>query len=161
MEFLDIVTDDNRVVGTASKAEVYRRQLTHRIVHVLVFNKRGELLLQRRSGLVAFCPHHWVTSASGHVRSGETFEQAALREAREEIGVELNLDQTYRDLYNDPRGMNKVLTTFTATHEGPFRMDPKDLEELRFVSLPDVWAMIRNNEPFHPELLFLLYKHYS
>ncbi len=161
MEFLDIVNTNDTVIGRASREEVYKQKLTHRIAHVFVFNTQGKLLLQLRSGNVDFFPHCWVTSVGGHVMSGETPEQAAHRETMEEIGVKLKLAPAYYELYDDPRGLKKFLYTFTAEHNGPFTHDAHDVTELRFVPLQKVWGMIRDGEPFHPELLFLLNKHYK
>lgn len=98
-EILDVVDEDNVVVGNTPKAEVYTKLLNHRIVHVLVFNTAGEMLLQLRSKNKSFMPGYWVTSAGGHVGSGETYEVAALRELQEELGVTGKLEFLYSDVY--------------------------------------------------------------
>ena len=69
MEFLDIVDDDDEVIGSASISDIYEKHFTHRIVHIFVFN--GErMLLQLRSNEARFYPLHWCTAAAGHVKSG-------------------------------------------------------------------------------------------
>ncbi|MCA9460196.1 MAG: NUDIX domain-containing protein, partial [Nanoarchaeota archaeon] len=83
MELLDIVNRKDEVIGVASKEDVYKKSLTHRIVHILIFNDKNELALQLRSKKVSFCPSHWSTSVGGHVQSGESYEGAALREYQE------------------------------------------------------------------------------
>jgi isopentenyldiphosphate isomerase len=70
MEFLDVVDKDDHVIGRASKKDVYARKLRHRIVHVVVFDRKGRMLLQLRSRACVFSPSHWATSAAGHVQSG-------------------------------------------------------------------------------------------
>jgi isopentenyldiphosphate isomerase len=45
VEYLDVVDKDDHVIGRASKAEIYRKKLRHRIVHVLVFDRKGRMLL--------------------------------------------------------------------------------------------------------------------
>ena len=80
MEFLDVVNENDEVVGKASKKEIYEKSLTHRIVHVFVFNDKGEMVLQVRSKDSPFCPLYWDTAASGHVQSGESYEEAAFKE---------------------------------------------------------------------------------
>lgn len=160
MEFLDIVNEKDEVVGRAPKDEIYAKLLTHRIVHVLVFSTAGELLLQRRSANASFAARHWTTSVGGHVTSGESYEQAALRETQEEIGVDAILTHKFTDIYLDPRGLKKFLATFTTVHDGPFTKEVHAVEDLRFVPIKKVWDMIHAGEPFHPEFLFLLFRHY-
>lgn len=161
MEFLDIVNEKDEVVGRAPKEEIYAKLHTHRIVHVLVFSSAGELLMQRRSANASFAARHWTTSVGGHVTSGESYAQAALRETKEEIGVDAMLTHRYTDVYLDPRGLRKFLATFTSVHDGPFIKEAQAVEDLRFMPLQKVWDMIQTGEPFHPEFLFLLNKHYS
>lgn len=86
-ELFDVVDEADQVVGQASRAEVHRQGLRHRAVHVLVFNKRGEVLLQQRSALKDVHPGLWDSSVSGHLDAGEDYPEAALRELAEEMGI--------------------------------------------------------------------------
>ncbi len=165
MEILDVVDGKNRVTGKASKREVYERGLNHRIVHVLVFNSKGEMLLQLRSGNVGFRPGHWVTSAGGHVISGESYEKAASRELYEEIGVKGRLHPFCKEKYPyeaSPSGRKgiKFIEVFRTVIESGFMPDMHDVEKVGFFSLEKIREMIRRGEKFHPELLFILRKHF-
>jgi len=59
-------------------------------VYVALVNSRGEIYIQHRAGTKRLWPHRKTISASGHVDPGETFEQAAVREVGEELGVRLS-----------------------------------------------------------------------
>ena len=166
MEYLDIVDENDNVIGKAPRNDIYAKSLTHRIVHVLVYNSKGEMLLQRRHREKDFCPNHWVTSAGGHVQSGETYEQAALREMDEEIGVTSPLTFLFKDIYERESiaksgqyshgRIKKYLTTFKTEHEGPFTMHPTEVDKIEFFNMNEIKNMISKGEKFHPELLFLL-----
>ena len=65
---------------------VHERGLLHRAVHVFIFNKRGELFLQKRSRLKDMHPGCWDSSAAGHLDAGEGYEACAGRELEEEAG---------------------------------------------------------------------------
>jgi isopentenyldiphosphate isomerase len=88
-EIFDVVDERDEVVGRAARSEVHRRKLRHRAVHVLVFNRRGEVFLQKRSMLKDTARGKWDSSASGHLASGEDYAAGAVRELREEIGLDL------------------------------------------------------------------------
>ena len=162
-EFMDFVNEKDEVVGKALQKDIYGKLLTHRIVHVLVFNDKNEMVLQLRSKNKNFTPGHWSTSAGGHVQSGETYEQAALRELEEELGIKTKLEFLSKDLYNDKSrpGMEKFLGVFRTTYQGRFKINPEEVERVEFFSLDKIQKMIDGGEKFHPELLFLLKKHFG
>ncbi|MBI2129802.1 NUDIX domain-containing protein [Candidatus Woesearchaeota archaeon] len=161
MEFLDIVDEKDKAIGRASKKEIYEKKLLHRIVHVLVFNNKGEMALQLRSRYASFCPLHWCTSAGGHVRSGESYEEAALRELKEEIGTAAKIDFAHKDIYTVSGNFKKFLATFKTEFNGSFRINPKEVDRVEFFSLDEVQKMVSSGEKFHPELLFLLRKYFN
>ena len=68
---------------------MHREGLKHRAIHVLVFNARGEIFLQKRSMTKDTFPGAWDSSASGHLDSGEDYDACAVRELREEFGLVL------------------------------------------------------------------------
>src|SRR5690349_22495761 len=88
-EIFDVVNELDEVVGKRQRSEVHRLGLMHRAVHVLVFNARGEIFLQKRSMKKDRQAGLWDSSASGHVDSGEDYDACAVRELREEIGLVL------------------------------------------------------------------------
>src|SRR6267154_5416763 len=96
-ETFDIVNEHDEVVSRAPRREVHARGLLHRAVHVLVFNARGEVFLQKRSMTKDKSPGLWDSSASGHVDSGEDYDTCVVRELREEIG--LSISQAPRRLF--------------------------------------------------------------
>jgi len=88
-EIFDVVNDHDEVIGQAPRREVHARGLWHRAVHVLVYNARGQIFLQKRSLKKDTAAGLWDSSSSGHVDSGEDYDPCAVREVREEIGLHL------------------------------------------------------------------------
>ena len=159
MEILDVVDDKNNVIGEATEADVYAKQLHHRIVHVMIFNDRGEMFLQQRSAKKNFCPGHWVTSAGGHVLKGESMMVGANRELKEELGIDGKLNPVIDYVY-DLKGMKKFTTIFTMHHNGPFNQNPEEVAGGRFFSVNEVRDMVKKNELIHPELAVVIGKMY-
>ena len=156
-----MVNEQDEVVGRAPRAEIYERKLTHRIVHVYVFNSRGELALQRRSAQCDYCPLHFGTSAAGHVSSGETYEQAAARELNEELGINAPLQFLGKEYYTeDPRGVMKFISVYRAEHDGELPFDPNEVESVQWLPLDRVRDMIEAGESFAPQLVYVLKRYF-
>jgi len=158
MEILDIVNESDEVVGRAGRDEVFANKLPRRIVHLFVRNAKNEIALQLRSRNKSFTPLHWVTSASGHVQAGESYDDAVRRECLEETGVDLQPAFLRKDKFTSPSGI-MFLATYIATFEGPFNWDTNEVERIQFFDIPTIYEMIDTGEKFHPELLFLLDQH--
>jgi isopentenyldiphosphate isomerase len=86
-ELLDIVDERDRVVGQARRAEAYARRLRHRCVFVLVRDSRGRIFVHRRADRKLVFPAMYDMFVGGVVGAGESYHDAALREAEEELGV--------------------------------------------------------------------------
>ncbi len=128
-EIFDVVNDGDKVVGQKPRGEIHRLKLNHRAVHVLVFNSRGELFLQKRSMKKDCFPGAWDSSASGHVDSGENYDACAVRELREEIGLELAapLERLFKVPACSETGQEFVWV-YRCAAEGPFTLHPEEIE---------------------------------
>lgn len=86
----------DRVLGLATRAEIHRKGLMHRAVHIFVFNPAGEIYVQRRSALKDRHPLKLDSSAAGHVDPGESYQRAAVRELDEELSFREPLEEVLR-----------------------------------------------------------------
>lgn len=88
-ERLPVVDSTGKVVGSATRGACHGgAMLLHPVVHLHLFNRRGELYLQKRPAWKDIQPGRWDTAVGGHVDWGETVEEALRREVREELGIE-------------------------------------------------------------------------
>lgn len=128
-EIFDVVNDRDEVVGQTPRSEVHRRRLMHRAVHVLVFNSRGELFLQKRSMSKDCFPGAWDSSASGHLDTGEDYDTCSVREVREELGVQLSAtpERLFKVDACEETGQEFVWV-YQCRHEGPFVLHPEEIE---------------------------------
>ena len=87
-EVFPVVDSAGKVVGRATRGECHGgSMLLHPVVHLHVFNSRGELYLQKRPLWKDIQPGRWDTAVGGHVDYGETIAEALRREVREELGI--------------------------------------------------------------------------
>ena len=128
-EFFDIVNTRDEVIGRAPRREVHARGLWHRAIHVLVFDSVGRVFLQKRSQRKDLSPGLWDSSCSGHVDSGEDYEQAAQRELGEELGLRL-LAPPARWFRVEARGETgwEFVWAYRLRHDGPFTLHPDEIE---------------------------------
>ncbi len=90
IEYLDVLDEQGEKTGESLPYdEVHKKGLFHRGVHVWFINSKRELLLQKRTANKRAYPDHWTMSAGGHISAGETTIEAAQKETREEIGLDL------------------------------------------------------------------------
>ena len=128
-EIFDVVNERDEVIGQRTRGEVHRLGLRHRAVHVLVFNGRGELFLQKRSLRKDTFPGAWDSSTSGHLDTGEDYDAGAVRELREEIGLEVTRapERLFRIEACAETGQEFVWI-YRLEAEGPFVLHPEEIE---------------------------------
>lgn len=81
----------DRVIGKATRREIHDKNLLHRSIHILVFNSKNQIFLQKRSMSKDENPGLWDTSSAGHVDSGESYDECAHRELWEELHIKAKL----------------------------------------------------------------------
>ena len=82
----------DRIIGKSTRSEIHKNNLLHRSIHILVFNFKGQIFLQKRSMSKDENPGLWDISCAGHVNSGESYDECANRELREELGIKAALN---------------------------------------------------------------------
>jgi 16S rRNA (adenine1518-N6/adenine1519-N6)-dimethyltransferase len=92
-ECFPIVDKNDRILRYAARSEAHGDNLRHRAVHILIFNPAGDVYLQQRSRWKDRHPLKWDSSAAGHVADGESYDQTAQRELKEELGVTVALQK--------------------------------------------------------------------
>ena len=88
-EIIDIVDDNNNIIGQKSRAEAHKLNLKHRSAHIVLINNQNQIFLQLRAKNKKQFPNKWDISAAGHLDSKETYLQAAKRELFEELGINI------------------------------------------------------------------------
>jgi isopentenyl-diphosphate delta-isomerase type 1 len=145
-EIFDVVDERDQVIGQRTRREVHQLGLRHRAVHVLIFNSRGELFLQKRSMKKDCFPGTWDSSASGHLDAGETYDDCALREVKEELGLQLPCtpDRLFK-VDACPETGQEFVWIYKCQSDGPFALHPDEIEDGGWFSPEQIstWIMER------------------
>ncbi|MGC9150489.1 MAG: NUDIX hydrolase [Microbacter sp.] len=142
-ELFPLVDENGLVVGKAKRSECHGgTHWLHPVVHLHVFNKEGDLLLQKRSMNKDIQPGKWDTSVGGHVSFGESVEQALQREVLEEIGIQ-DYQPHFLQRYVWESSIEKELVNVFYTHyDGHFQFDPVEIDTIRFWKIDDIQQQI-------------------
>lgn len=153
-ELVDVVDDDGRTMATVPRREMRARRLPHRSVYVLVFNRRGELFVHLRVQTKDVYPGHWDVAIGGVLAAGESFDEAAVRETHEELGIIVRPDPLfplhYEDATNVVHGM-----AYRAHHDGPFILQPEEIVQGEFLPIDTILDRATRH-PFCPDGLLVL-----
>lgn len=162
LERVILVDPDDRPLGEADKLDAHREGQLHRAFSILIFNARGELLLQRRAEGKYHFSGRWSNSCCGHPRPGEPTYRAALRRLGEELGFQAPLTEEAQLLYRawDPiSGLteHEYLHVFRGRFVGEPRPDPDEVGAWRWMSIAGVRrALDRRPALFTPWFALLM-----
>jgi isopentenyl-diphosphate delta-isomerase len=151
---IDLVDDRNEPVGVIRRRDVFRVRANFRTVHVLVFNSRSKLLLQRLAATKERHAGQWGSSVAGYLHAGEKYEEAAQRRLREELGLSTPLAEIGITRMED-EGATKFVGVFTTTANHPQNAAPDQIAEIRFKPLLAVEQDIR----VHPDNYTETFRH--
>ncbi len=143
-EMFDVVNEQDEVIGQERRREVHRKNLPHRAVHIFIWNRRGELLLQKRSSRKDVAPGAWDSSVAGHLGVGESYDHAARREAVEELGVTPELKRAQRFEACKELGWEFVWL-YEGESEGPFSFPEDEISEVRWWKSEEISAALREH----------------
>jgi 16S rRNA (adenine1518-N6/adenine1519-N6)-dimethyltransferase len=142
-----VVDAADRPIGSARRSKVHANNLLHRAVHVLIFNKKGEIYLQKRSRWKDRHPLAWDSSAAGHVSASEDYDAAARRELAEELGIETELEKIVK-LKASKRTDFEFISLYRGSYDGELHPNSSEIEAGQYfsVSLVDDWIAARKKE---------------
>jgi 16S rRNA (adenine1518-N6/adenine1519-N6)-dimethyltransferase len=139
-----VVDEMDRILRYAYRSQVHGDNLRHRAVHILIFNDAGEVYLQKRSRWKDRHPLLWDSSAAGHVRAGEGYDEAAQRELQEELGINVPLEKVLK-LSASIRTGQEFIWLYRGQLQGDLRPNRSEIEAGAFFTpaVVDGWIAAR------------------
>jgi isopentenyl-diphosphate delta-isomerase type 1 len=154
-EILEIVDSHDKVIGTGSRGEIHRMGFFHRAVHMFVFNPAGQVYIQRRSRSKDRHPGKLDSSAAGHVDPGETYEETAIRELQEELGIQAEVKEILRVPASEQTDNEHVVLFEVVTESEPVP-NPEEIQWGAFLGRERVTRLMEEApEDFVPAFILL------
>jgi isopentenyldiphosphate isomerase len=144
-ELFPVVDEDGNQISLAPRSVCHdgKSKLLHPVVHLHLFNEKGELYLQKRALTKDLLPGYWDTSVGGHLSPGENAEDALRREAQEELGItRIGFRFNRRYIWESERERELVYSFTGSTSETPVP-DRHEIEEGRYWSIGEIKSNLR------------------
>ena len=138
-ERFPIVDEEGAVIGQATRGECHSgSHLLHPVVHLHVFNAKGEVYLQKRPEWKDIQPGKWDTAVGGHVDYGETPEDALHREVGEELGITAFTPEFVGKYVFESKRESELVYVNRTIYDGPIRPSAEELDGGRFWSMSEI-----------------------
>ena len=144
-EYFDWVDRHDQVIGVTSREDAHQLNLFHRAVHLYARGEKGGLILQKRSLSKDLEPGRWTVSCSGHVDRGESYEEAAVREMNEELGVSIVSSDLCDLLHSGPSCGNgyEFVRSYEVSQPISPVADPSEISDLCELQLKEIDQWIK------------------
>lgn len=146
-----LVDQDDNAIGTMEKLEAHRKGLLHRAFSVVIFNSKGEILLQKRATSKYHSGGLWTNACCSHPLPDESIEVATQRKLKQEMGIDLKTEYAYKFIYrtNLDHGLieHECDHVFTGIFNGEPIINTHEVEDWKFISQ----EKLRNDVKLNPQ----------
>lgn len=145
-ELFVVVDKDDKVVGYKTRGECHKdRTIIHRSALVVLCNKDGEILLQKRSLKKDLYPGYFTLSSSGHVAKDESYEDAIKREIKEELGVVSPVEFVTKFIVYFATE-TEMMAIFKGDYDGSFTINKDEIDFVKFYTKIEINMGIKNKK---------------
>lgn len=138
-EYFPTVDESGNITGAITRQEAHNgSHALHPVVHLHLFNSKGEIYLQKRPEWKDIQPDKWDTATGGHIDLGENVEQALRREVKEELGITDFTPETLGHYVFDSDRERELVYVHKATYDGPVNPNNEELAGGRFWSKEEI-----------------------
>ncbi len=138
-----LVNEQDVVQGLLGKTEAHEKGLLHRAISIIIFNKKGEMLIQQRADVKYHWAGIWSNTVCTHPRDGETYKEAAQRRLKEELGFSAPLKAVFDFIYkakDEESGLteHELDHVFIGEYDGDIPFNEAEVKAVRWISWKDL-----------------------
>lgn len=161
MEIWDVYDKDRRLTSkTMVRGDSFEDGAFHMVVHVCIFNSRGQMLIQQRQPFKSGWPDMWDITVGGSAVAGETSRQAAEREVAEEIGYKIDLRDVRPFLtINFKFGFDDFYILEDDVDIGGLKLQYEEVQRVRWATKDEIMSVMDRKKfiPYHKSFIELLF----
>ncbi len=151
-EIVVLVNDKDEVLGYIEKLDAHEKGLLHRAISVIIFNDKGEMLIQQRGLNKYHWAGIWSNTCCSHPRKEESYQHAAERRLFEELGFRTPLKEAFRFIYkayDNDSGLteHEYDTVFTGTFNDSFEFNKDEIAAIEWIQP----VALEEDIKMHPE----------
>ncbi|MBU1085201.1 NUDIX domain-containing protein [Patescibacteria group bacterium] len=147
LELFYWVDKNDKVLGSVKRGRAHQnREIIHRSVFIVVIDLKNRILLQKRSKYKNMLPEYWTVSASGHVTYGESYKQAAKKEIKEELGIDLDLRLIGKKLFDTGIEQEYSVIYKAQFKKGEVKFDKTEISEVKWVKIKNLREFVKKNK---------------
>lgn len=149
MIYIELVNENDTVIGAEEKLLVHQKGLLHRAFSILVFNEKSELLIHQRALHKYHSGGLWTNTCCGHPNAGELMETAVHRRLSEEMGFDCPLEMKFKFHYTTEFGNglieNEIDHVYIGNYNGTFVVNPEEVATFRWIPLNELMEDVEKN----------------
>ena len=157
-EVVAIVDAQNNVVGATPRWKMRANRLIHRSTYILVFNPEGALYVQKRTMTKDVFPGYYDPATGGVVLAGESYEESALRELEEEMGIRNSPLTRLFDFYFAGEWTQVWGGAFSCVYDGPLLLQAEEVESVSLMTIDEIFQRAQT-EQFTPDGLHVVQRY--
>jgi isopentenyl-diphosphate Delta-isomerase len=139
-----LVDTSGNYVGLMEKMEAHKQGILHKAFSVVIFNSKGEMLIQKRAAAKYHFRGLWSNACCSHQRPEETTEQSVSRRLNEELNLEnIKTEYLFTFIYKARDIETNLIEheydeVYIAVYDGDVKPNPAEIEEVRWISMTDL-----------------------
>jgi isopentenyl-diphosphate delta-isomerase len=149
MDHVILVDRNDNEVGTMDKMEAHRKGILHRAFSILLFNSKGEMLLQKRSASKYHSAGLWTNTCCSHPKLNESLEAAINRRLQEEMGIDIHSHFAYKFQYRAELDNGLIEHELDHVYVGLFNGKPvinsNEVSDWKYATVADIKEDVRRN----------------
>ena len=164
-EIIDEYNNIGEKIGTVDKEIAHEKGLWHKSVHVWILNDKNEILLQYRCADKKLYPNTWDVSFAGHISAGESSAEAVIREGKEELGIEVNLDKLnyvftnreeikYKEI--DSKEFVDIFILKQDIKLDKIEFQKEEVSDAKYVSIDEFFKLAKENKIMPHEIEYMV-----
>lgn len=166
-EMIDEYNLKGEKIGVIDKGIAHKEGLWHKSVHVWLINDKNEILLQYRCADKKLFPDTWDCSFAGHIGAGESSIQTVLREGKEELGIDVNLENLKFILTNkenlkyDDINSNEFVDIYILRQNvelDKIIFQKEEVSDAKYVPLEEFFYMMENGKLLPHKMEYMVLK---